>query len=71
MDRTLAGEAAIAAVEAEFEFADGAAFIRLHAIERMFRDVQAARFHTAGSTPERIFAGRIALGLSIDDFVTG
>jgi len=70
MDRTLAGEAAIAAVEAAFELVGGVAFIRPHPLERMFRDVQAARFHPLGLMPQKILAGRIALGFGIDDLVT-
>ena len=67
MDRTLAGSAAIAAVEAALEFVGGAAYIRPHPLERMFRDVQAARFHPIGPAQQRLLAGRIALGLDIDE----
>jgi len=70
MDRTLAGTAAIAAVEAALEFVGGAAYIRPHLLERMFRDVQAARFHPIGPAQQRMLAGRIALGLDIDESIS-
>lgn len=66
MARTLAGSAAIATVEAALELAGGAAFMRPHPIERMFRDVQAARFHPLDQRTQRILAGRVACGLDID-----
>ncbi len=66
MARTLAGRAAIATVEAALELAGGAAFMRPHPIERMFRDVQAARFHPLDQQTQRILAGRVACGLDID-----
>ena len=68
MDRTLAAEAAVAAVETAFELVGGSAYLRTHPLERMFRDVQAARFHPISPTQQRLLAGRIALGLDIDDF---
>jgi len=70
MDRTLAGTAAIAAVEAALEFVGGAAYIRPHPLERMFRDVQAARFHPIGPAQQRLLAGRIALDLDIDESIS-
>jgi|KBSSwiStaDraftv2_1062776.scaffolds.fasta_scaffold18532_4 acyl-CoA dehydrogenase len=70
MDRTLAGTAAIAAVEAALEIVGGAAYIRPHPLERMFRDVQAARFHPIGPAQQRMLAGRVALGLDIDESIS-
>jgi acyl-CoA dehydrogenase len=65
MARTLAGEAAIATVTAAMEFVGGSAFMRSHPLERLFRDVQAARFHPLGTRAQRDFSGRMALGLPI------
>jgi acyl-CoA dehydrogenase len=70
MDRTLAGSAAIATVEAALEFVGGTAYIRPHPLERMFRDVQAARFHPIGPAQQRMLAGRVALGLDINDSIS-
>jgi acyl-CoA dehydrogenase len=70
MDRTLAGSAAIATVEAALEFVGGNAYIRPHPLERMFRDVQAARFHPIGPAQQRMLAGRVALGLDINDSIS-
>jgi acyl-CoA dehydrogenase len=70
MDRTLASSAAIAVVEAALEFVGGAAYVRPHPLERMFRDVQAARFHPISAAQQRMLAGRVALGLDIDESVS-
>jgi acyl-CoA dehydrogenase len=70
MDRTLASTAAIAAVEAAMEFVGGAAYIRPNPLERLFRDVQAARFHPLGAVQQKMLAGRIALDLDIDESVS-
>jgi alkylation response protein AidB-like acyl-CoA dehydrogenase len=43
--RQLIGKAAIRTVEKSLELAGGSAFYRRNEIERMFRDIQAARFH--------------------------
>jgi len=64
--RSLAANGAIAAVEKAFELIGAPGFMRGHPIERMFRDVQAARFHPGGPVPARAFAGLTALGLPID-----
>ena len=64
--RTLVGRHAIAAVEKAMELAGGAAFYRKTGLERMFRDVQAARFHPLQLKPQLDFTGRVALGWDID-----
>src|SRR5882724_1143891 len=43
--RTIVGRAAIRTVERAMEVASGAAFFRSLGLERLFRDVQAARYH--------------------------
>jgi alkylation response protein AidB-like acyl-CoA dehydrogenase len=46
--------------------AGGGAYQRPHPVERMFRDIQAARFHPLAPRAQRELAGRMALGLGID-----
>jgi len=64
--RTLAGEAAIRAVECAMEVVGGTGLLRARGIERAFRDVQGARFHALRREPQLRLAGRVALGLDID-----
>jgi acyl-CoA dehydrogenase len=49
-----------------FEIVHGAGYLRSSPIERLFRDVQAARFHPLVPPVQRELAGRLALGLDID-----
>jgi hypothetical protein len=35
-------------------------------MERLFRDVQAARYHPLKTTDQRLVAGRLTLGLPVD-----
>jgi alkylation response protein AidB-like acyl-CoA dehydrogenase len=65
--RTLAGRGAIATVERAMEVAGGAGFYRGAGLERAFRDVQGARYHPLQEKPQMLYAGRLALGLDIDD----
>jgi alkylation response protein AidB-like acyl-CoA dehydrogenase len=64
--RTLVGRHAIAAVTKALEVAGGGAFYRKNALERAFRDVQAARFHPLQEKPQLELSGRVALGWPID-----
>jgi acyl-CoA dehydrogenase len=64
--RTLAGQNALRAVEKALEVAGGAGFYRDAGLERLFRDVQGARFHPLQEKPQHQFTGRLALGLDID-----
>jgi alkylation response protein AidB-like acyl-CoA dehydrogenase len=68
--RTLAARAAIATVELAMEVCGGSAFYRGNQIERLFRDVQAARYHPLQEGVQREYAGRMALGLDLDGGVT-
>jgi acyl-CoA dehydrogenase len=63
--RSLATEAAISTVTTALAITGGSAFMRAHPLERLFRDVQAARFHPIGAVAQHMFAGRLALGLEI------
>ncbi|KPK07904.1 MAG: acyl-CoA dehydrogenase [Betaproteobacteria bacterium SG8_39] len=64
--RTLAARAAIEAVEQAMLVAGGSAFYRGNGLERLFRDVQAARYHPLQEGLQRELAARIALGRNID-----
>lgn len=64
--RTLCSRAAIRTVEKAMEAAGGAGFYRKTGLERIFRDVQAARYHPLQEKPQARFAARVALGLDID-----
>lgn len=46
--------------------AGGSAFYRDAGLERLFRDLQAARYHPFTMLPQQRLAGRLALGLSAD-----
>jgi len=64
--RTLAGQGAIETVERAMEVAGGASFYRGLGLERLFRDVQGARFHPLREKEQLRFTGRLAMGLDID-----
>ncbi len=66
IDRTLAGRGAIRTVEKAMEVTGGGSFYRRLGMERLFRDVQAARFHPLQEKPQLRFTGRQALGLDDD-----
>jgi alkylation response protein AidB-like acyl-CoA dehydrogenase len=64
--RTLVGRAATRVVEKAMEAAGGSSFYRAAGLERLFRDVQGARFHRPQERTQLRFSGRLALGLDID-----
>jgi alkylation response protein AidB-like acyl-CoA dehydrogenase len=64
--RTLVARAAIATVEKAMEAGGGPGFYRKTGLERIWRDVQAARYHPLQEKAQARLAGRVALGLSID-----
>jgi acyl-CoA dehydrogenase len=66
MHRTLIARSAIKTVELALEVAGGASYHRRNGLERLFRDVQGARFHPLPEHQQRRVAGRLALGLPID-----
>lgn len=66
MGRTLAGRAAIRTVEKAMEVVGGMAFYRSVGLERIWRDVQAARYHPLQEKPQLRYTGRLALGLDVD-----
>jgi len=64
--RTVAGAAAIRTVELAMEVAGGAGFFRIAGLERLFRDVQAARYHALRADAQHLYAGRVALGVDVN-----
>jgi acyl-CoA dehydrogenase len=64
--RSLIARGALRTVELAMEVAGGAAYFRKLGLERLFRDVQGARFHPLTPVAQRRLAGRMALGLPID-----
>jgi acyl-CoA dehydrogenase len=66
MHRILVARSAIKTVELALEVAGGASYHRRNGFERLFRDVQGARFHPLPEHQQRRLAGRLALGLPID-----
>lgn len=66
MGRTLVARSAIHTVEKAIEAAGGGAFYRKAGLERIWRDVQAARYHPLQEKAQARLAGRMALGLPVD-----
>jgi alkylation response protein AidB-like acyl-CoA dehydrogenase len=60
--RTLVARSAISVMAV----AGGAGYFRSMGLERLFRDIQGARFHPLTEAPQRRLAGRMALDLPID-----
>jgi alkylation response protein AidB-like acyl-CoA dehydrogenase len=60
------GRALLATADKALELANGAAYLRHGSLERLFRDIQASRFHPLQPYAQRDFAGRMALGLPLD-----
>lgn len=65
-DRTLVGRAVTRVVQRAMEAAGGRSFYRACVLERLFRDVQGARFHRPQEQAQLRFSGRLALGLDLD-----
>lgn len=64
--RTLCGRAALRTVDKAMEVVGGGSFYRSLGLERLFRDVQGARYHPLQEKIQLRYAGRLALGLDID-----
>jgi acyl-CoA dehydrogenase len=67
MARTLAARAAIRTVEKAMELTGGGSFYRSLGLERLYRDVQGARFHPLPEKQQALFSGRLALGLELNE----
>lgn len=59
--------AAMTVVEQAGEIIGGGGYYRDRGYERLFRDIQALRFHPLRESQQKTLAGRLALGLEIDD----
>jgi acyl-CoA dehydrogenase len=64
--RGLVASSALRVGELALECAGGAGFYRREGVEQRFRDLQAARFHPLTDGQRRLYAGRLALSLSLD-----
>ena len=64
--RAVAGRSSIRTVEAAMELAAGAGFYRDLGLERLFRDVQGARYHPLRGSAQLTYTGRLALGLDVN-----
>jgi alkylation response protein AidB-like acyl-CoA dehydrogenase len=64
--RTILVNALLATVDKAMEVAGGGAFYRSQPLERLFRDVQGARYHPVQEKPQVQMTGRVLLGLDID-----
>ena len=67
MARTLVARSAIRTVEKAMELVGGASFYRNLGLERLYRDVQGARFHPLPEKQQALFSGRLALGLDVSE----
>jgi len=65
--RTILVNAVTATVQKALEVAGGAGFYRSQGLERAFRDIQGARYHPIPEKPQTKLAGRVLLGLGIDE----
>ena len=64
--RTLVARSALATVELALAAAGGGGYFRGLGLEKLFRDIQGARYHPLQAGPQQRLAGRLALGLPID-----
>jgi alkylation response protein AidB-like acyl-CoA dehydrogenase len=64
--RGIVANAIMRTVEKAMEVAGGGSFYRTAALERLFRDVQAGRYHPVTDKPRARLVGRVTLGLDID-----
>lgn len=64
--RTLLATGVLRTVEKAMEVAGGAGFFRSARLERLFRDVQACRYHPVPEKQQTRLTGRLLLGLELD-----
>ncbi|HEY6475811.1 MAG TPA: hypothetical protein VI456_04465 [Polyangia bacterium] len=64
--RTLVATAVLRTVEKALDVTGGAGFFRAARLERLFRDVQACRYHPVPEKQQTRLTGRLLLGLDID-----
>lgn len=61
-DRALLVDAALETASLAMELAGGAGFLRKTGLERIFRDIQGARYHPMRADSQQLYAGTLALG---------
>jgi alkylation response protein AidB-like acyl-CoA dehydrogenase len=61
-------QAGVDVCDMAMELAGGPAFFKGSVIERCYRDVRAAKFHPFTRENQLVHAGRLALGLPVDEF---
>jgi alkylation response protein AidB-like acyl-CoA dehydrogenase len=64
--RTIIGNAVLRTLDKAMEVAGGASFFRAAKLERLFRDIQASRFHPLPEKQQTRLTGRLLLGLELD-----
>ena len=64
--RTLVANGVLRTAEKALEVAGGAGFFRSSRLERLFRDVQACRYHPVPEKQQTRLTGRLLLGLELD-----
>jgi alkylation response protein AidB-like acyl-CoA dehydrogenase len=64
--RTIVATAALRTVDKALDVAGGAGFFRNAHLERLFRDVQACRYHPVPEKQQTRLTGRLLLGLELD-----
>ena len=60
--RALLVEAVLAVASQAMDLAGGAGYLRKTGLERIFRDLQAARYHPMRADKAALYAGTLALG---------
>jgi acyl-CoA dehydrogenase len=64
--RTIAGKAMLATLDKALEVAGGGSFFRNQPLERLFRDIQASRFHPMSEKAQTRLTGQVLLGQELD-----
>jgi len=64
--RALVAHGVLKTVDLAMEVAGGGAFYRSVGLERLFRDVQACRYHPLQEGAQRAFTGKLAFGQDVD-----
>ena len=64
--RTLVGRSVLRVADIAMEAVGGSAFYRATGLERLFRDIQGARYHRPQGRMQREYSGRLALGQDVD-----
>ena len=61
--KTIVAEAVRLTSEKALEASGGSGYLRSSGIERLLRDVEAAQFHPMPAKEQKLFTGRLAMGL--------